>query len=227
VSYTGSDTLIPDSTCERVRATAAPGCGLVCATRCAPAEELTRIRRAGPQVLDRPTRILGTRRSPAEGAGVRVLDGGEISGGRRIVHEVASAAWHMSRGAAGVDHVKGSGGTREGHGQESDARVRARAARGGATPARPGREEDANEAVIAEQLAALHKRHIYDTSVLLQKEREILAMANRKGSSMSVSYLASLGRLLQQKAGMVTRLLSLLPASAAESLGIANESPRL
>ena len=61
----------------------------------------------------------------------------------------------------------------------------------------------------------------------MQKEREILAMANRKGSSMSVSYLASLGRLLQQKAGMVTRLLSLLPASAAESLGIANESPRL
>ena len=87
--------------------------------------------------------------------------------------------------------------------------------------------EGAEDAVIAEQLAALHKRHIYDTSVLLQKEREILAMANRKGSSMSVSYLASLGRLLQQKAGMVTRLLSLLPSSAAEKMGLGSENPRL
>ena len=76
-----------------------------------------------------------------------------------------------------------------------------------------GGEEDA----VAEQLAALHKRHIYDTSVLLQKEREMLAMASRKGSSMSVSYLANLGKLLQQKAGMVTRLLSLLPATSADS----------
>ena len=46
----------------------------------------------------------------------------------------------------------------------------------------------------------------------MQKEREILAMANRKGSSMSVSYLASLAKLLQHKAGMVTRMLSLLPS---------------
>ena len=196
-----------------------------------PEEELTLIWRAGPQVLDRPTRILGTRRSPAESAGVRVLDGGEISGGRRIVHEVASAAWQMSRGAAGGDHVKGSG-RREGQCQESGGRVRTRAGtravRVGVTPARPGREGgDGDEAVVAEQLAALHKRHIYDTSVLLQKEREILAMANRKGSSMSVSYLASLGRLLQQKAGMVTRLLSLLPSSTAEKMGLAHDPPPL
>jgi len=30
------------------------------------------------------------------------------------------------------------------------------------------------------------QRHIYDTSVLLQKEREILALASRKGSATSV-----------------------------------------
>ena len=156
-------------------------------------------------------------------------------------------------------------GTRDGQTPSDSASSRSRgsaasasrAGRAGATPARRQSREDDDDAVMAEQLAALHKRHIYDTSVLLQvrknmtesrdekqresvltctqlrtcstmqKEREILAMANRKGSSMSVSYLASLGRLLQQKAGMVTRLLSLLPASAAESLGIANESPRL
>jgi hypothetical protein len=43
----------------------------------------------------------------------------------------------------------------------------------------------------------------------------MLALASRKGSTTSVSYLASLGKLLQQKAGMVTRLLQLLPSAEA------------
>jgi hypothetical protein len=95
------------------------------------------------------------------------------------------------------------------------SRTRAACKVGGVGAEGGGDGQSQSEAAVAEQLAALHKRHIYDTSVLLQKEREMLALASRKGSTTSVSYLASLGKLLQQKAGMVTRLLQLLPSAEA------------
>ena len=150
------------------------------------------------KMMERPSRALGTRdpdrrRSLVNGS--ENADGNPQGLFRGQVHEVASAACRMStRVLEAVD------GRAQSRGPVSRSKT-------------AGGEEDA----VAEQLAALHKRHIYDTSVLLQKEREMLAMASRKGSSMSVSYLANLGKLLQQKAGMVTRLLSLLPATSADS----------
>ena len=174
------------------------------------------------QVLDRPARVLGTRRSFLESVTADGASGGRAMGnGRGMVQEVARAACRISRGV-GMGDVGGVLGSAVG------SRTRAASARVAGNGFSPSGGacggEDGGDDVIAEQLAALHKRHIYDTSVLLQKEREILAMANRKGSSMSVSYLASLGKLLQQKSGMVTRLLSLLPVSAAAELGIAAEN---
>jgi hypothetical protein len=71
-------------------------------------------------------------------------------------------------------------------------------------------------------LAALHKRHIQDTSVLLQKEREILAKAERHGPA-SEEYLTGLGKLLQHKSGMVGRMMQLL--SSANGAG-SNEAGR-
>jgi hypothetical protein len=110
---------------------------------------------------------------------------------------VASAACRMSRGAGGAGSggnlwsgdISGGGGSSSYSLLASAVGSRTRAACRAA--ASQGEDRGESEEIIAEQLAALHKRHIYDTSVLLQKEREILAMASRKGSSMSVSYFAS------------------------------------
>ncbi|EKX42136.1 kinesin-like protein [Guillardia theta CCMP2712] len=91
-----------------------------------------------------------------------------------------------------------------------------RSARGSRTRGKlttsPEEEQGKHEEDLIQQLASLHRRHIQDTSALLQKEREILARVERNGPSAS-SYLSGLGKLLQHKSGMVSRMLEMLSNS--------------
>eukprot|EP00960_Hanusia_phi_P049898 759851-Hanusia_phi.AAC.2 len=73
-------------------------------------------------------------------------------------------------------------------------------------------QQGKQEEDLIQQLASLHRRHIQDTSALLQKEREILARAEKSGPAAS-SYLAGLGKILQHKSGMVSRMLEMLSNS--------------